>query len=483
MELNELLELTGSLNSAASEAEAADIIAGFTFKNFKWDKFALYLYDQSGILTKILEKDNFPDHPGKFNLQEQVSLLQIINTLKNGNNILALPNVQNEILKEVPVNSVVLPLRFREIPLGFITFFSEMHTESDFEKIEKMRCLFSTVFSRFYLEKKILHSEAQYYSIFDNSPTGIFQTDDGGRIISVNNSFVKMLGYESAEEVLALNIEEDVYYDKKIRREILAKYKNGNCSFFDEVQWKRKDGSLIWVQFKLNSCVNSNGEPYYQGYATDITGIMLIRTNIEHSLKEKEALLREVHHRVKNNLQVISSLISLQSEMIEKKDASELFRETQNRIRSMALIHDLQYQSEKFSEIDFKLYIENFVNFLLVSFSITPGDITVRMNLCKVYLPIDTAIPCGLILNEILTNSIKHNRNSSCKLEISIEMCAKNDNISLKIFDNGCSLHNEQLNPGLGLAIIQSLTEQINGKFIFEPDKGAMYYITFNNIK
>lgn len=149
----------------------------------------------------------------------------------------------------------------------------------------------------------------------------------------------------------------------------------------------------------------------------------------------------------------------------------------------MAIIHDLQYQSERFSEINFKLYIENFVNFLLVSFSITPGDIIVHMNLSKVYLSIDTAIPCGLILNEILTNSIKHNYNPACKLEISIEMCMKNDNISIRIFDNGCSLHKEQFNPGLGLAIIQSLTEQINGKLTFEPDNGAMYYITFKNTK
>jgi PAS domain S-box-containing protein len=484
LELNILINFARSLKSVVNEAEAARLIADFTFKIFKWDSFALYIYEnKSGELLKAFETDNFPDRPRHSPL---VELLPDVNILKSGKKIL-IPVRSSHLTKPYAklYSGIGLPLFFSGKPLG-VVFFSSIsvpYTKSDVEKFDELCGLFTSVLARFSLQKELIHSDAKYFNIFNNSPTGIFQTNRLGKIIMANPAFVKMLGYENEAEVLDLNIEEDIYYNIKDRRKILANHLDNKCRFFDEISWVTKYGSLIWVQLTLNSYLDINGELFFEGFISDITNTKLIRTHIENSLKEKETLLKEVHHRVKNNLQIVSSLINLQSDLIDKKDAAELFRETRNRIKSMALIHELLYQSENFAVVNFRQYVENFVNYLLISYCIVPENTTVKMNVSNIFLGVDTAIPCGLILNEILSNAIVHNLNSSFKLEISIEMCEKNDNISLKIFDNGCSLRNNQIEPGLGLAIIQSLTEQINGKIEFFPDNGAMYCITFKNVK
>ncbi|AUB39254.1 CheY chemotaxis protein or a CheY-like REC [Nostoc flagelliforme CCNUN1] len=129
---------------------------------------------------------------------------------------------------------------------------------------------------------------------------------------------------------------------------------------------------------------------------------------IKASLQEKEVLLKEIHHRVKNNLQIISSLLNLQAEYIKDNQALEVFKDSQNRIESMALIHEKLYQSQDLAKINFADYIQDLVTNLFYSYNVNSSAISLKMNVEEVFLAIDAAIPCGLIINELISNSLKY---------------------------------------------------------------------------
>lgn len=159
---------------------------------------------------------------------------------------------------------------------------------------------------------------------------------------------------------------------------------------------------------------------------------------IKASLAEKEALLKEIHHRVKNNLQIISSLLNLQAEYLQDNQAIEIFKDSQNRIESMALIHEKLYQSKDLAKIEISGYIQDLVTNLFSSYQVNSDAITLNINIEDILLSIDTAIPCGLIINELVTNSLKHAFPSNKTGEIRIDLCSSpNNKFLLIVSDNG----------------------------------------------
>lgn len=206
------------------------------------------------------------------------------------------------------------------------------------------------------------------------------------------------------------------------------------------------------------------------------------------SLREKEALVKEVHHRVKNNLQIISSLLSLQSNFVKGKGAREKFRESRERVRSMALIHEMLYISKKFSEINFPEYLETLVNSLFSTYNLGNKKIRLKLDIktAETYFNIDTAIPCGLIVNEIISNSFKYAfvKKSSGAISLSLTNTSEGKYM-LSIQDNGCGFP-ESINfdsPSFGLQLIHTLTEQIKGVIHFETGKnGTTYTILFSRV-
>lgn len=207
---------------------------------------------------------------------------------------------------------------------------------------------------------------------------------------------------------------------------------------------------------------------------------------IRQSLKEKEILLKEVHHRVKNNLQIISSLFSLQSDSTKYRDPEEVFRQGQNRIKSMALIHEKLYQSSDLAKIDFSSYVSMLAGHLYRSYAVDPGKVRMKINVEKVNLDIDTAIPCGLILNELISNSFKHAFKAHDEGEISILMRQFEDGTCLlEIRDNGVGLPQEielEKIDSLGLQLVDILVNQINGKLEIDTGHGTGFRITFNTL-
>lgn len=203
---------------------------------------------------------------------------------------------------------------------------------------------------------------------------------------------------------------------------------------------------------------------------------------IKASLKEKEVLLKEIHHRVKNNLQVISSLLNLQRGSIKDPQTLEIFQESQNRVESMALIHEQLYRSKDLSQIDFADYIRNLVANLFCSYEVRANAITLKINVDNVLLDINAAIPCGLIINELIANSLKYAFPVGKDGELWIQFSSKDDKFTLIVADNGVGIPKDldfQNTNSLGLQLVNALTEQLEGNIKLDNSVGTKFIITF----
>jgi len=243
----------------------------------------------------------------------------------------------------------------------------------------------------------------------------------------------------------------------------------------------------VWMEIFLNPIFNTEGEVTEISLVVhDITEKKKTEKEIVESLKEKEVLLKEIHHRVKNNLQVISSILNLQSSFVKDKQTLDILEESRNRIRSMAIIHENLYQTTNFSSINFSNYLKNLTSNLIASYQVNTGKVTLREDLSKVDLVLDQAIPCGLLVNELITNSLKYAFPNNRSGEIVIMLKEIKNNIHLSISDNGVGLplEFEELNSEtLGLQLVSTLVEQLEGEIEVENFKGVKYLITFEKAK
>ncbi|NEQ18470.1 MAG: hypothetical protein F6K44_34385 [Moorea sp. SIO3E2] len=215
----------------------------------------------------------------------------------------------------------------------------------------------------------------------------------------------------------------------------------------------------------------------------DITERKQAENQVRASLTEKEVLLKEIHHRVKNNLQIISSLLRLQSRKVEDPQALSLFKDSQHRVQSMALIHQQLYQSPNLAQINFGKYIQTLTNNLFRSYGINPQTIALNIEVTTAPLTIDVAIPCGLIINELVSNSLKYAfpENQEGKMEISLSSDQQGQLI-LKVSDNGIGLPDNldfQSTKSLGLSIVRNLTAQLGGNIILDCSQGTRLEIKF----
>jgi PAS domain S-box-containing protein len=205
------------------------------------------------------------------------------------------------------------------------------------------------------------------------------------------------------------------------------------------------------------------------------------------SLREKEVLLKEIHHRVKNNMQVISSLLNLQARHLSDPTAISMFRESQGRIRSMALVHEKLYQSKDLSRVNFAQYVENLVMYLVHSFRVDSERITIATDIGDVALDINTAIPCGLIINELVTNALKHAFPDDRKGTIAISLIRAGDaGLTLKIRDDGIGFTARQegeKSETLGMQMVNMLVDQLDGTIRREAASGTSFIIGFKEIR
>jgi PAS domain S-box-containing protein len=203
------------------------------------------------------------------------------------------------------------------------------------------------------------------------------------------------------------------------------------------------------------------------------------------SLREKEVLLREIHHRVKNNLQIIASLLHLQEGSVDEKEVADVLKESESRVKSMVMVHEKLYESPNFTDINFKEYIEKLVYDILYTYGIKIGIIKVQLDIEDTNLNIDTAIPLGLIINELITNTVKYAFPQN-EGTITLKLKSLPENMEITIADNGIGLPKDfdLENPEtLGLQLVQSLVNQLEGKLKLNNDNGTEFKITFKELK
>jgi two-component sensor histidine kinase len=223
----------------------------------------------------------------------------------------------------------------------------------------------------------------------------------------------------------------------------------------------------------------------YSVIAHDITHKKEFDRRIQEALKEKELLLKEIHHRVKNNLQMVSSLLNLQKNSTEDPHIITLLEENKARIMSLSIIHDHLYRSQNFLTIDFSGYLHSLVTNLIATFSSFYGKLDLKTDMDRVDLSIDQAIPCGLIVNELLTNSVKYAFEQREEGEIQLKVKELNNRVQIIISDNGVGLPEEidiQRAETLGLQLVFMLTNQLGGEFQVERKNGTSFMVTFDRV-
>jgi PAS domain S-box-containing protein len=228
---------------------------------------------------------------------------------------------------------------------------------------------------------------------------------------------------------------------------------------------------------------NEVGEWLVAEVNVDITERKQAEEQIRASLREKEVLLKEIHHRVKNNLQIISSLLRLQSQYAQDKRDVEIFKESQNRIKSMALVHEKLYQSKDLASINFHEYVRLLANGLFRSYGVNREKIALKTDIEEIRPGVDVAIQCGLIINELVSNSLKYAFPENREGEIKIRLRTLDESaMELTVADNGIGMPadtNFRSSESLGLKLVTILTDQIDGKIELDRSEGTKFRIDF----
>ena len=311
--------------------------------------------------------------------------------------------------------------------------------------------------------------EERFRKVVESAPNAMVMVNLDGRIEMVNAQVEKVFGYRRGE-ILGQSVE--ILIPDRFR----ANHPGLRRSFFADPHTRpmgagrdlfglRKDGSEFPVEIGLNPIETEEG-PMVLSAIVDISDRKQKEMRIQAALREKDVLLGEIHHRVKNNLHIIDSLLNLQSDRIPDQQVRSVLRDSQNRIRSMALIHQTLYQSKDFAHVDFAGVLESLVPNLVASYGLQPEHIALDMQFDEVLLSINQAIPCGLIVNELITNALKHAFGSGggeIHTALSIFDAAE---VQLLVSDNGVGIpeHVEWGKTGtLGLQLVQLLAEQLGG--------------------
>ncbi|MDO8869679.1 MAG: PAS domain S-box protein [Methanobacteriaceae archaeon] len=323
--------------------------------------------------------------------------------------------------------------------------------------------------------------------LIDSINLPIFYKDINGVYDGCNQAFEEYLGLQK-ENIIGKTV-----YDIA-PKELADKYYQMDNDLFqklgfqvDEAPVKYADGTTHFVVFNKTTYNDTTGNlAGLIGIMVDISERKQSEDKIKKALEEKEMLLKEIHHRVKNNLMVISSLLNIQSKYIKDKEALGIFKESQNRAKSMALIHERLYRSSDLKRINFGDYIRTLSIDLFHTYIIDPSLIKLNMDVDDLMVDINTTVPLGLIVNELITNSMKHAFPDGRNGEITIGFHKNNDEFILSVKDNGIGFPEGldfRQTKSLGLQLVNSLTEQIDGEIELNKTNGTCFKIIFKEIE
>ncbi len=334
-------------------------------------------------------------------------------------------------------------------------------------------------------EEELRLSEERHRAVYDQAYIGIARIGRVGRFLLVNQRLCDMFGYASEE------LYKKAFFELTHPSEVGESLKKWDAllsgeikNFTSEQIYLHKNGSQIYANLTVSLVRDTTGSPnYYVAVFEDITVRKQQEKELQESLKEKEVLLKEVHHRVKNNMQVISSILNLQSSYIKDEAAIEMLKESQDRIKSMAFIHESLYQGKNLSHVKFSEYVRNLVGNLFHTYGINKKGLKLKFDLDEVFLNLDTSIPCGLILNELISNALKYafKDRETGTLSVTLKKL-EGGKLKLEIADDGKGFPKEinwKDTESLGLQLVVTLAGQIRGDIQMETKKGTTFTIVF----
>ncbi|MDD5460681.1 MAG: histidine kinase dimerization/phosphoacceptor domain -containing protein [Methylococcales bacterium] len=329
------------------------------------------------------------------------------------------------------------------------------------------------------------HLEHLFRQAVESAPNAIVMVNEAGKIELVNSQTEAFFGYKR-EELIGHPME--ILVPKRFRGEhegfrkvYYANPQSRPMGAGRELYGVRKDGSEFPVEIGLSVIEGENGILVLSSIV-DITERKIISDNLKNALNEKEMLLKEVYHRVKNNLQVVSSLINLQARNVKNEMTADLLRQSADRIKSMALLHEKLYQSKHLARINLNEYIRSLVDHLLFGYGAQASKINVNLEVEDLFLDVDTAIPCGLIINELVSNALKHAFPDNRRGTIEISFRKEQAEYILVIADNGVGFPadlNFEKSASLGLQLVDTLTRQLMGQMNLEQTGGSRFMIRF----
>jgi len=351
---------------------------------------------------------------------------------------------------------------------------------------QQTHCIFTDVSELKRAEEALKESEQYYKTIFENTGTATVIIEEDNTISLINTEFEKLYGYYKEDiqgkkrwcqfvDPKYLPMMEQYHLARRINPESAPR--NYEFDFIDgKGSLKNIYTTVAMIPGTKKSLVSLQ----------DITERKIAETDLKNSLKDKDVLMREIHHRVKNNLQIISSLLNLQSQYIKDENVIEIFNDSQNRVRSMAIIHEKLYKSKSMSKIDFGDYINDLVDSLFYNNNVNESRIKLHKNIDDVHFNVDTAIPCGLIVNELITNCLKHAFPDDINGEVYIDLHNIDDKYVLNIKDNGVGFPDNidyKNTESLGLQLVTNLVNQIDGIIELDHSEGTNFKIIFRQLE
>ncbi|WP_417845152.1 sensor histidine kinase [Thalassospira sp.] len=312
--------------------------------------------------------------------------------------------------------------------------------------------------------------DERFGRVVEYAPNAMILTDANGRIAMVNAETEKVFGYRRAEllgQAIEMLVPERFRHHHSGLRDSFVRAPGPRpMGPGRDLYALRKDGSEFAVEIGLNP-IPIGDHLHILAAIVDISDRKTRQERLEKSLREKELLLAEVHHRVKNNLQIVYSLLDMQSAQINDPDVREMLRDSCNRVRSMAQIHQTLYQSEDVSQVELGHFFDDLLTSLHSSYVVDIARIEIKTDISPVFLPIGRAVPCGLIANELLSNALKHAFRDGRKGRINVYVGeTENRHIRITVSDNGIGLPDDldiENGGSLGLLLIHMLVDQLHG--------------------
>ncbi|HEY6896748.1 MAG TPA: PAS domain S-box protein [Rhodocyclaceae bacterium] len=329
--------------------------------------------------------------------------------------------------------------------------------------------------------------EERFRRVVEYAPSAMVMADSGGRIVLANAQAELMFGYERGA-LPGLPVEALVPgrfrpHHPGHRREFGAAPQARPMGVGRDLFACRRDGSEFPVEIGLNPIDTEEG-PMVLAAIVDITERRRVRQHLENTLQEKTVLLNEVHHRVKNNLQVISSLLNLQARHVSDPQVRAILNESQNRVKSIALTHQLLYERKEFSRVDLVGYLKRLVQLLISTYPGSTQRIVLRLEVDgePVALDLERAVPCGLVVNELVTNAFKHAFPDNRSGEVCVALRHTDEGVLLTVADNGIGLpagFAMDKVQSLGLQLVPLLIDQLHGSLAVASQAGTRFELRF----